>query len=139
MWTVSRSSFPGLEAPNCSGRRQVGQWHGREHGGSGGLGPGDMGSRGSGSRDVLRHHGIQHRPQKTGPVSSSNRKWGKTRCISPVVTISWSWWYMRCSSVFFGGSSSPEHLLFKRFQTSWRGIDREDFGTESWWRKWRMF
>ncbi|KAG0713776.1 hypothetical protein GWK47_015469 [Chionoecetes opilio] len=108
---------------------KFGQWHGREHGGSGGLGPGDMGSRGSGSRDVLRHHGIQHRPAETGPVSSSNRKWGKTCCISPVVTISWSWWYMRCSSVFLGCSSSPEHLLFKRFQTSWESIDREDFGT----------
>ncbi|KAG0727626.1 hypothetical protein GWK47_034264 [Chionoecetes opilio] len=28
-----------------------------------------------------------------------------------------------------GCSSSPEHLLFKRFQTSWESIDREDFGT----------
>ena len=28
-----------------------------------------------------------------------------------------------------GCSSSPELLLFKRFQTSWESIDREDFGT----------
>ncbi|KAG0711420.1 hypothetical protein GWK47_002292 [Chionoecetes opilio] len=88
-----------------------------------------MGSRGSGSRDLLRHHGIQPRPQKNGAVSSSNRKMGKDLlhfACRPQIFL--EWWYMRCSSVFLGVPHARA-LLFKRFQTSWESIDREDFGT----------
>ncbi|KAG0726272.1 hypothetical protein GWK47_036956 [Chionoecetes opilio] len=90
-----------------------------------------MGSRGSGSRGVLRHHGIQHRPQKRGLLSSSNRKWGKPAAFLPVVTIRAGVHAVvrPCSWVF----SSPA-LLFKRFQTSWESIDRGTSARESWWK-----
>ncbi|KAG0714213.1 hypothetical protein GWK47_014547 [Chionoecetes opilio] len=127
----------GLEAPNCSpspswavARERA--WRQRW------FGPGDRGSRGSGSRDVLRHHGIQHRPQKRGPVFLTNRN-GKALRISPVVTISWSWWYMRCSSVFLGGSSSPEHCSSNASKPHGRASTERTSARESWWRKWRLF
>ncbi|KAG0724258.1 hypothetical protein GWK47_040943 [Chionoecetes opilio] len=60
-----------------------------------------MGSRGSGSRDFpsTPRHPTPAR-QRNGACVLTTKKWGKTCCISPVVTISWSWWYMRCSFRF---------------------------------------
>ncbi|KAG0719180.1 hypothetical protein GWK47_051033 [Chionoecetes opilio] len=118
----------GIGAPNCSPSPSWAVAREREHGGSGGLGPGDMGSRGSGSRDVLRHHGIQHRPQKRG-LCPHRTEMGKRpaafRLSSHILELVVHAVFVRV----LGCSSSPEHLLFKRFQTSWESIDREDFGT----------
>ncbi|KAG0695385.1 hypothetical protein GWK47_026931 [Chionoecetes opilio] len=128
MWTVSRSSFPGFGGANCSpspswavARERAWRQRWSRPWRAWGVADQVVGM----SFDTTASN---TRAPETGPVSSSNRKWGKTCCISPVVTISWSWWYMRCSSVFFGGSSSPQHLLFKRFQPHGRH-NREDFGT----------
>ncbi|KAG0725682.1 hypothetical protein GWK47_038130 [Chionoecetes opilio] len=69
------------------------------------------------------------RAPETGPVSSrtENGERPAAFCLSspyPGVVV-------HAVFVFpvLGCSSSPEHLLFKRFQTSWESIDREDFGT----------
>ncbi|KAG0727439.1 hypothetical protein GWK47_034646 [Chionoecetes opilio] len=110
-------------------RPQVGQWQGREHGGSGGLGPGDMGV-GDQVVGMSFDTTASNTGRRNGAVSSSNRKWGKTCCISPVVPHILE---LVVHAVFFvrvlGCSSSPEHLLFQTFQTSWESIVREDFGT----------
>ncbi|KAG0710906.1 hypothetical protein GWK47_021813 [Chionoecetes opilio] len=68
-------------------------------------------------------------PAETGPVSSSEQKMGKTCCISPVV---YHILELVVHAVFvrvLGCSSSPEHLLFKRFQTSWEGHRPREIGT----------
>ncbi|KAG0698584.1 hypothetical protein GWK47_026013 [Chionoecetes opilio] len=67
--------------------------------------------------------------RRNGACVLIEQKMGKDLLLSPVVTISWSWWYMRCSSVFLGVPHRPSICSSKRFQTSWESIDREDFGT----------
>ncbi|KAG0714811.1 hypothetical protein GWK47_013401 [Chionoecetes opilio] len=85
----------------------------------------EHGSRGSGSRDVLRHHGIQHRPQKRGlcPHRTENGERPAAFRLSstPILELVVHAVFVRV----LGCSSSPEHLLFKRFQTSWESIDRK--------------
>ncbi|KAG0706442.1 hypothetical protein GWK47_024331 [Chionoecetes opilio] len=127
----------GLEAPNCSpspswavARERA--WRQRW------SRPWRHGSRGSGSRDVLRHHGIHTRPQKRGlcPHRTENgERPAAFRLSSHILELVVHAVFVRV----LGCSSSPEHLLFKRFQTSWESIDREDFGTGIMWRKWRLF
>ncbi|KAG0727267.1 hypothetical protein GWK47_004037 [Chionoecetes opilio] len=66
---------------------------------------------------------------ETGPVSSSNRKWERPAAFLPVVNHILE---LVVHAVFvrvLGCSSSPEHLLFKRFQNPMGSIDREGFGT----------
>ncbi|KAG0719514.1 hypothetical protein GWK47_050328 [Chionoecetes opilio] len=133
MWTVSRSSFRDWRRPTV-GRRQVGSGTGESMAERWSRPWRLWGVADQGSRDVL---GTPRHPTpaaETGPVSSSNRKWERPAAFSPVIPKP-GVWYMRCSSVSWVFLKSPEHLLFKRFQTSWESIDREDFGTGIMWRK----
>ncbi|KAG0718045.1 hypothetical protein GWK47_053245 [Chionoecetes opilio] len=81
-----------------------------------------MGSRGSGIGFPSPHGTKPRAAKKTGPVSSSNKKWGSPAAFA-VVPISWS-----CGHAVFvrfsGCSSSPEHLLFKPLKTSWEARRR---------------
>ncbi|KAG0692506.1 hypothetical protein GWK47_027853 [Chionoecetes opilio] len=129
----------GIGGPPTARRRQVGSGTGESNGGSGGLGPGDMGSRGSGSRDVLRHHGIQHPGPRNGAcvlIEQNGERPAAFRLSSPYFLEL----VVHAGSSVFGCSSSGTPASALQTLPNLMGEQiREDFGRESWGRKWRLF
>ncbi|KAG0715541.1 hypothetical protein GWK47_011746 [Chionoecetes opilio] len=98
------------------------------------------GGRGSGSRDVLRHHGIQPPAAETGPVSSSNRNGEKPaafRLSSPYPGAGGTCGVRPCSWVFPIARASALQTLSPK--PHGRASTERTSGRESWWRKWRLF
>ncbi|KAG0728621.1 hypothetical protein GWK47_003681 [Chionoecetes opilio] len=139
MWTVSDHHFPGFGGAQLLAVAKLGSGTGESMAAAVVLGPGDWGVADQVVGMSFDTTASNTGRRKRGLCPHRTENGERTCCFRLGVTISWSWWYMRCSPCFLGVPHRPSICSSNASKPHGGASTERTSARESWWRKWRLF